>query len=63
MTVDHDDDTLMDLQEQDRAQEQPVSIKDSNQRQLEMRRRLEDRLEKRRLRDELGFDELWDPEI
>lgn len=63
MTVDHDDDTFMDVQEKDPVQEQPVSIKDSNQRQLEMRRRLEDRLEKRRLRDELGFDELWDPEI
>ncbi|MDO3383555.1 PA3496 family putative envelope integrity protein [Gilvimarinus algae] len=62
MTVDHDDDNFTDDEGDSAGQAEalPSNTKDSNQRQLEMRRRLEDRLERRRLRDELGCDDLWE---
>ncbi|UTF59813.1 PA3496 family putative envelope integrity protein [Gilvimarinus sp. DA14] len=64
MTEDHDEDAFMDDDsESEKAETIAASAKDNPQRQLEMRRRLEDRLEKRRLRDELGFDDLWELEL
>ncbi|WP_020208110.1 PA3496 family putative envelope integrity protein [Gilvimarinus chinensis] len=64
MTEDHDEDTFMDDEiESEKAETVPAHSKDNSQRQLEMRRRLEDRLERRRLRDELGFDDMWELEL
>lgn len=62
MTEDHDEDAFMD-DESDSEKAATSTGKDNPQRQLEMRRRLEDRLEKRRLRDELGFDDMWELEL
>lgn len=39
--------------------EQPkLTAKEASQHMLEMRRKIEDRLERRRLKDQLGFDDL-----
>lgn len=39
--------------------EQPkLTAKEASQHVLEMRRKIEDRLERRRLKDQLGFDDL-----
>ncbi|HEY7884891.1 MAG TPA: hypothetical protein VIC08_08110 [Cellvibrionaceae bacterium] len=61
MSVDDDDSFLVD-EDDGGADAEPLkmSVKDSNQYQLEMRRKLEDRLERRRLRDELGCEDLWE---
>lgn len=63
--VDHsedDSDLLHDINiDMDDDEEQPkLSAKESSQHVLEIRRKLEDRLERRRLRDELGCDDLWE---
>jgi len=62
MSVDDDDSFLVDDVDDSSAEAEPLkmSVKDSNQHQLAMRRKLEDRLERRRLRDELGCDDLWE---
>ena len=60
MSVDHDDDTLLE-DDRDLDSATPVATaKESNLRQLTIRRQLEDRLERRRLRDQLGCDDLWE---
>jgi len=63
MSVDHDDDdeVLLDDDDGDLDTDTPIiTAKESSQRQLEVRRQLEDRLERRRLKDELGCDDLWE---
>lgn len=62
MSVDDDDSYLSEDADDGAAEAEPLkmTIKDSNQHQLAMRRKLEDRLERRRLRDELGCDDLWE---
>lgn len=37
-----------------------LSGKETNQQILNLRRRIEDRLERRRLKEELGCDDLWE---
>ena len=37
-----------------------LSHRESNQQLLNLRRKIEDRLERKRLRDELGCDDLWE---
>lgn len=59
MAEDHDNE-VHDLDGDDTEVSEPLSSKDNQKHQLEMRRRLEDRLERRRLRDELGCDDLWE---
>lgn len=59
MAEDHDNE-VHDLDDDDTEVSEPLSSKDNQKHQLEMRRRLEDRLERRRLRDELGCDDLWE---
>lgn len=61
--VDHsenDSDLLSDINtDMDDDEEQPkLSAKEASQHILEVRRKLEDRLERRRLSDELGSDDL-----
>lgn len=51
-------DISIDLEEED--QQPKLSAKETSQQILEIRRKLEDRLERRRLRDELGCDDLWE---
>ncbi len=51
-------DISIDLEEED--QQPKLSAKETSQQVLEIRRKLEDRLERRRLRDELGCDDLWE---
>lgn len=51
-------DINIDLEEED--QQPKLSAKETSQQVLEIRRKLEDRLERRRLRDELGCDDLWE---
>lgn len=63
--IDHSDndiDYLPDMPvEADNDEDSPkLSGKESNQRILNMRRRIEDRLERRRLKEELGCDDLWE---
>lgn len=63
--VDHsqsDTDLLHDITiDMDDDDDQPkLSAKEASQHILDIRRKLEDRLERRRLRDELGCDDLWE---
>ncbi|BFM21629.1 PA3496 family putative envelope integrity protein [Gilvimarinus japonicus] len=58
MSVDHDDDTLLD--DDVDSDTSITTAKENSLRQLAIRRQLEDRLERRRLKDELGCDELWE---
>ncbi len=51
-------DISIDLEEED--QQPKLSAKETSLQVLEIRRKLEDRLERRRLRDELGCDDLWE---
>jgi hypothetical protein len=45
----------------DDEEEQPkLNGKETSQHMLEMRRKIEDRLERRRLKDLLGCDDLWE---
>ncbi len=66
VTIDHsDDDTdfLVELpSEADNDEEQAPKLtgKEANQHILDMRRKIEDRLERRRLKEELGCDDLWE---
>lgn len=65
VTIEHTDtDTeyLPDMPlEADNDEDSPkLSGKESNQQILNMRRRIEDRLERQRLKDELGCDDLWE---
>ncbi|WP_049723697.1 PA3496 family putative envelope integrity protein [Gilvimarinus polysaccharolyticus] len=56
MSVAHQDDTLLD---DDLDSDSPMATaKEAGLRQLTLRRQLEDRLERRRLKDELGCDDL-----
>jgi len=60
MSVAHDDSTLLD-DDRDLDSDTPITTaKENNQRQLVLRRQLEDRLERRRLKDELGCEDLWE---
>ncbi len=58
--VDHseDDSDLLDDLEADGDDQPKLSAKEVNQHMLDMRRKIEDRLERRRLRDMLGCDDL-----
>ena len=58
MSVDHDDDTLLD--DDVDSDTSITTAKENSLRQLAIRRQLEDRLERRRLKDELGCDKLWE---
>ncbi|MBE8718692.1 PA3496 family putative envelope integrity protein [Cellvibrio polysaccharolyticus] len=64
MTVDvehsqSDSDLLNDVSIDVDDDEQPkLSGKEASQHTLEMRRKIEDRLERRRLKEQLGFDDL-----
>lgn len=50
--------------EADNDEEAPkLSPRESNQQVLDIRRRIEDRLERRRLKEELGCDDLWELDI
>lgn len=62
MSVDDEDSYLTDDVDTEEVDTEPLkmTVKDANQHQLAMRRKLEDRLERRRLRDELGCDDLWE---
>lgn len=63
MAEDHDLDILdVDNEEEEEEVCEPPSGKDLQKHQLEVRRRLEDRLERRRLREELGCDD-WELDI
>ena len=54
-----DSDLLNDVIDIDEDDEHPkLSAKESSQHMLDMRRKIEDRLERRRLKDQLGFDDL-----
>ncbi|MDA0978671.1 MAG: hypothetical protein O3B72_08945 [Proteobacteria bacterium] len=52
--MDQDDDLDMDLSFEDDTNDEYVST-NSNSRALEIRRKIEDRLEEKRLREELGL--------
>jgi hypothetical protein len=62
--VDHsqDADLINDsgLETEDDEATPKLSAKEANAQTLEMRRKLEDRLERRRIKDELGFDDYDD---
>ncbi len=62
--VDHsqDADLISDsgLETEDDEATPKLSAKEANAQTLEMRRKLEDRLERRRIKDELGFDDYDD---
>jgi hypothetical protein len=62
--VDHsqDADLINDstLETEDDEATPKLSAKEANAQTLEMRRKLEDRLERRRIKDELGFDDYED---
>lgn len=59
-STENDTDYLSDVPlEADNDEESPkLSGREANQQVLDIRRRIEDRLERRRLRDELGCDDL-----
>jgi len=63
--TDADTDYLPDVAlEADNDEEAPkLSPRESNQQVLDIRRRIEDRLERRRLKEELGCDDLWELDI
>ncbi|MGD8175703.1 PA3496 family putative envelope integrity protein [Marinimicrobium sp. ARAG 43.8] len=62
VNIDHSDDDSDFLPEEAENDEgQPkLSGREANQHILDMRRKIEDRLERRRLKDELGCDDLWE---
>jgi hypothetical protein len=51
-------DSTLETEEEDATPK--LSAKEANAQTLEMRRKLEDRLERRRIKDELGFDDYED---
>ncbi|MDO3385267.1 hypothetical protein QWI17_05370 [Gilvimarinus sp. SDUM040013] len=57
MAEDHDTD-ILEPEEFDSEVRETLSHKDQQKLQLDMRRRLEERLERRRLQDQLGCDDL-----
>lgn len=62
---DDDTDYLSDANlEADNDEDAPkLSPRETNQQVLDIRRRIEDRLERRRLKEELGCDDLWELDI
>lgn len=62
--VDHSQDADLinesNLETEDDESTPKLSAKEVNAQTLEMRRKLEDRLERRRIKDELGFDDYDD---
>jgi hypothetical protein len=62
--VDHSQDADLindsNLETEDDEATPKLSAKEANAQTLEMRRKLEDRLERRRIKDELGFDDYDD---
>lgn len=62
MSVDEDSQTdsdlLNDVIDVDDDEQPKLTGKEASQHMLEMRRKIEDRLERRRLKDQLGFDDL-----
>ncbi len=65
VNIDHsDDDTdfITEMPTEADNDEEPVKLtgREANQQYLDMRRKIEDRLERRRLKEELGCDDLWE---
>ncbi|WP_111641025.1 PA3496 family putative envelope integrity protein [Marinimicrobium alkaliphilum] len=54
------DDDLLDMDDAQEEETTRLTGREANQFVLEMRRKIEDRLERRRLRDQLGCDDLWE---
>lgn len=53
-----DSDLLNDVVDVDDDEPPKLTGKEASQHMLDMRRKIEDRLERRRLKDQLGFDDL-----
>jgi|GEM_PF-488544 len=69
VNIEHSDDDTDDFLpegalEADNDEDEPkLSPREANQQVLDIRRRIEDRLERRRLKEELGCDDLWELDI
>jgi len=61
--ADNDSDLLNDVIDMDDDEQPKLTGKEASQHMLEMRRKIEDRLERQRLKDQLGFDDFSDLEF
>jgi hypothetical protein len=61
--ADTDSDLLNDVMDMDDDEQPKLTGKEASQHMLEMRRKIEDRLERQRLKDQLGFDDFSDLEF
>lgn len=61
--ADTDTDLLNDVMDMDDDEQPKLTGKEASQHMLEMRRKIEDRLERQRLKDQLGFDDFSDLEF